>query len=532
MRRTHKVAVFLVWLFMVVGMSIVPAAPQNQQPDCDTTVRQQDSTGDPGTLQRVIENVSDQPTANNPLGDGEIVVCLEPGLHFVNGLVLINRDSLFPRFTLRGEGGRATIDILPNPGGQLGALVQIVQGTITLQNLTIQSEFREQAPRPALSAIRINTFGLSRSTSAIVTLQNVETHGRLLGVEASGEPQNETSLTIRDSTIRPGIELNGEFSTVEITNTSIRGGLKFAGNFSKITLTNNQVRDSDPAILLDGVTATNFITIQNHSVLTAEGGALVGGVGGAIHIRNSSGTIGILNNTIAGPGGDPAGIFLDRLQGGTFLIRGNTIQGFGQGQPGLGNVDAIRIRWGEPLANQSLAVAIRDNEITANGGCGVHVVNPEQKPTQALLSGLANTIFANCVSSGCKSRFGSNDTQGNLCPNSQAFGRGFGGGFVRVADIQLQIQSGSQVRATVTITDGANNPVKDARVVGVWTLNGRTLGVVSGSTNALGKAQFGSEPLSGRAGDIVQFCVLQISHELLVRNSAADAKRCEQLALP
>jgi len=111
------------------------------------------------------------------------------------------------------------------------------------------------------------------------------------------------------------------------------------------------------------------------------------------------------------------------------------------------------------------------------------------------------------------------------------------GASMHVASIDLSLsQRGKNTQATaaVKVVDANGNPVSDATVTGDWFLNGMLFkNGASGTTGSDGVATISSGPIkNAQSGDVVQFCVTDVSHASLIYDPTANTETCDQINLP
>lgn len=317
-------------------------------------------------------------------------------------------------------------------------LILIVAGDVILQDLTLQPSAAGFLPAPQFSRTVLRVEG-----SANVTLSNVKIWGQPYDIGGSVEARGSSTLTILQCLVFAGSGSGyavyiSESASVLIKNTTIRAFLGtpvfVTGDAPQVNIDSciiqgffpdpregfeSPIRFVNMAVRIEDAGPAGSITIRNcrGRVEQSQDGSLniIGAIGGQIVIWRCSGTVLIENNEIIGQsamyGG--GGISIARSQDVT--IRNNFIGFFGQKRK---DFDVV---WGIFIEDAGCKVTISGNEITCNGGYGVMVYD-----RGAVVQGQANSIYLNCVSSGCQreTEF-KTSCRGNLAPCDYPWPAGF-----------------------------------------------------------------------------------------------------------
>lgn len=111
-----------------------------------------------------------------------------------------------------------------------------------------------------------------------------------------------------------------------------------------------------------------------------------------------------------------------------------------------------------------------------------------------------------------------------------------GQSIMQVADVSVSlVVKGDRARGTavVTILDENGDPVADATVTGDWLQNGTV--VQSGqstTTDGSGQATMGTRFSGVASGDVIEFCVTDVTHASLVYDPSSNMKTCGQSTVP
>lgn len=360
------------------------------------------------------------------------IIEIKSGFVPVKGDVVIDKN-----LTIKGVDENASIIplVIPDATFATTLLLDITAGTVTIQDLTLQPEIITLAAWPKFCPTVLRVRG-----SANVTLQNVKAWTRAGPLEDRGgiEVLDSATLTMTNCSVvsdgnKAALKIDGS-PTVTVTNCSLRNvlpqdiGVLIEDGSPMVTIKGSTIRQEDENPLnvaihmedLSGGTVT--ISGNKGKAQKTVSGALqiTGAIGGSIEIIDSQATVKIGGdgpedgNYIAGRRGW-AGIAIVSSKNAT--IKNNFIGYFGQKKKDFDNKPGIGI------SGNDSKVKISSNEITSNGGCGVLV-----EDTEADVDGSGNSIYLNCVSSKCQRKFGSNDYNGNLCPDDYPWPSGFGGG--------------------------------------------------------------------------------------------------------
>jgi subtilisin len=109
-------------------------------------------------------------------------------------------------------------------------------------------------------------------------------------------------------------------------------------------------------------------------------------------------------------------------------------------------------------------------------------------------------------------------------------------GSMHVASVEVTAtRRGPNARgtATVTIVDENGNPVSNATVTGDWSLNGAVFNSgASATTDSNGVATIDSGNVRASAGDTIEFCVTNVTHDTRTYDSSANVETCGSATVP
>lgn len=377
----------------------------------------------------------------------------------IKGVVLVKGDVVIDKsLTIQGVGESPAIWPLTPGGFSTTLLLDIVSGTVVIQDLTLQPEVLTTLAWPKFCPTVLRVRGTANVTlnnvkawtrpgplsdrggievldSAVLTMTGCSIVDKGAG-DQSIKVLNSSTLTMKQCSVVGGsivgLKVNGS-PQVMISNSSLRfskDGIWIEGGSPKVTIQESTMRNANDlpleiAIYIKDLTGGKITLRANRGKVQKTVDStlrITGAIGGSVVITNSQAsiTIGGSNssdgNDIMGRSG-PAGIAITSSK--NITIQNNSIGYFGQRGGGFRDVPGIKI------SGDDTEVAISSNEIVGNGGCGVCV-----ESAGATVTGSGNRIYLNCVSSKCQMKAEFKKCGANLCPcpGDYPWPSGFGGG--------------------------------------------------------------------------------------------------------
>jgi hypothetical protein len=90
----------------------------------------------------------------------------------------------------------------------------------------------------------------------------------------------------------------------------------------------------------------------------------------------------------------------------------------------------------------------------------------------------------------------------------------------------------ANANAKVWVRNDSGDLVEGATVTGTWTSNGAALGAFSGVSIENGKAKVLINLVDPQSGDVLEFCVTDMTHPSYIYDPGSNAETCDSITWP